>query len=97
MSTVTRREVSETSVMEPTLAGSYVETVLEQTHLWRCDGCGLVWEKRWHAQSCEERGHARSFDQGPYGVRYVENGRPVGNLRWYRRSAVRRERVGVAA
>lgn len=96
MSTVTRREANPTAIMTPTLDGGYVEHTIEAAHAWRCDGCGLVWEKRWHAEACEERGHVPSFQQGPYGVKYVENGQPVGDLRYYQRSAIRREALASA-
>lgn len=94
MSTVTMREARGTSWMTPTLDGGFVEAHEEKAHAWRCDGCGLVWEKRWHAETCESRKHITSFEQGPYGVSRVENGKLVGNLKWYTRRAIRREKVG---
>ena len=97
MSNVTKREIAATEIMEPMLDGSFREATIDKSHNWRCDGCGLVWEKRWHAETCESRSHRASFEQGPYGVRYVENGRPVGDLKWYTRRAVRREKVEVVA
>jgi hypothetical protein len=96
MSKSTFVEASETAVMEPTITGTYVERTVKSA-LWRCEGCGLVWEKRWHAETCESRGHKDRFAQGPYGVQRMENGKLVGTLHWYERRAVRRDRVAVSA
>ena len=97
MASVTRLEESATAFMEPLMDGSYREETNETAHLWRCDGCGLVWEKKWHAATCEQRRHVSSFPQGPYGVAGVVNGRPVpfpgGEIRYYTRRAVRRDVV----
>jgi hypothetical protein len=46
VSTVTRREARPTEIMEPTIDGGYVEYTIDQAHAWRCNGCGLVWEKQ---------------------------------------------------
>jgi hypothetical protein len=97
MSNVTRREQAATEMMTATMSGNYEPHTLEYAHLWRCDGCGLVWQKRWHAETCEGRGHKTSFQQGPYGVQRVENGKAVGTLTYYTRQAVRREKVEVMA
>lgn len=93
MASVTRLEERPTAIMEPLMDGGFVESTIEHAHLWRCDGCGLVWQKRWHAETCAERGHKPSFEQGPYGVTHVVNGRLMGNPRYYTRSAVRRDRT----
>ena len=94
MSKVVPAGNSSTSVMEPTLSGAYVERTYDCT-LWRCEGCGRVWDKRWYAESCEGRGHVNSFDQGPYGCTGMVNGVPQGNLRWYTRAMIRRDPVPV--
>ena len=94
MSSVTKRNPITTRWMTPLINGGFVEAS-EQAHEWRCDGCGLVWDKRNHAQDCEKRGHLAHWEAGPYGVTYVLNGVPQGNLRWYPRDAIRRERVEV--
>lgn len=89
MATPIRLERSATVVMEAYTDGSYHEYTVEGAHLWGCPICKLVWEKKWHAETCESRGHVSSFEQGPYGVARIENGRPVGNLHYYTRRAVR--------
>jgi hypothetical protein len=90
VSTVTRRGKCETAAMEPTVTGNYYERSYEG-YLWRCDGCGLLWTKRWHAETCESRGHKTMFKQGPYGCTGVVNGVMQGNLTWYDRVSVGRE------
>lgn len=89
---VTRRERRTVETMDALLSGGYVEHQYEG-HLWRCDGCGLVWEKRGFAEGCAARGHVAHWMAGPYGVTYVLNGVPQGNIRYYPRDAVRREPV----
>jgi len=62
-------------IMEARLSGDADVTYIERSiegYAWACDGCGLLWEKKWHAEKCESRGHVKSFDQR-YGG-YVENG-----------------------
>lgn len=86
-----RMERASTIVMEPHADGSYHEHTIQGAYLWKCSECGLVWEKKWHAESCTQRSHVESFEQGPYGVQGVVNGQPVGNLYWYTRRAVRRD------
>jgi hypothetical protein len=90
---VTRCEERPSTFMTPLMDGGYAEHTAEQAHAWRCDGCGLVWEKRWHAETCTKRGHKTSFVQGPYGVRGVENGKLIGTPTYYTRRAIRREQV----
>lgn len=92
---ITRLERVDTAFMEPHLAGDslhYVETT-EEGYLYRCDECGLVWEKKWHARECAGRGHKTSFEQGPYGRCWIENGRMMGSPVYYTRRAVRRDPV----
>lgn len=85
MSTVTRltdRPITH-EIMEPHLSGDsvyYHEESIEGC-AYRCNGCGLMWAKRWYAETCEKRGHKTSFDQvytyRPEGFlthgRYAEN------------------------
>ena len=42
-----------------------------EVSLTACSSCGLLWDRKWQAESCEERGHVESFPQH-YGG-YVEN------------------------
>jgi hypothetical protein len=42
-------------------------------HLWGCVGCGLVWDRRWHAEQCEDRNHVTRWEQ-KYGGRIGANG-----------------------
>jgi hypothetical protein len=90
MSNVTQREQVEATMTEPLIDGGYQERTY-RGFAWRCDGCGLVWEKRHQAQGCEGRNHQGRYEAGPYGG-YVENGRHVGG-RYYPRAALRREVV----
>jgi hypothetical protein len=30
---------------------------------YACTGCGLVWGRKWYAETCEERKHATKFPQ----------------------------------
>jgi hypothetical protein len=53
-------------------------------YAWSCDGCGLIWEKRWHAEGCAERSHAPSFAQH-YGG-YTENGQHKGGTSYTRQA-----------
>jgi hypothetical protein len=96
MSKITQLERTRVGTLGPLLEGGYVESSY-QRYLWRCDLCGLVWDRKDYAQGCAERGHRASFEQGPYVVATVENGesKPFrgGTLRYVTRRAVRRDRV----
>jgi len=78
----------DTAAMVPHFTGaelsvSYHEERYEG-YLWACDSCGLVWERKWHADECGERGHVLSFSQR-YGG-FVENGVWQGGSEYVRRS-----------
>jgi predicted amidophosphoribosyltransferase len=92
MSSVTKRGRVQTEAMEPLLSGGYSQRQYEG-YSWRCDGCGLVWEKRNQAADCERRGHKPAYQAGPYGRCWIENGQLRGNPVFYPRRAIRRERV----
>lgn len=49
---------------------------------WGCDSCGLIWEKKWHAESCSQHGHQPRFEQH-YGG-YVVNGQHRGGTSYTR-------------
>lgn len=55
-------------VMEPRLSGEFVsyDEKTVTSNVYRCDGCGNLWAKRWYADTCGERGHRNSFDQKYY-------------------------------
>ena len=89
---VTRRERIETTAMEPLLDGGVRERTYD-AYAWRCDTCGLVWEKKHQAQDCTARGHKSRYQQGPYGNCWIENGVLRGNPIFYTRVAIRREPV----
>ena len=55
-----------------------------------CTGCGLVWSRKWQAESCEERGHVRQFEQRYGGI--VENNIHKG-YKAYTRYAVGRDKA----
>jgi len=96
MSKVAKRERIETETSEPLLDGGYQTRCYEQ-FAWQCLGCGLVWPRKSHAANCESRDHAVSFEDGPYGVTHVENGRLMGNPHWFTRRALRRDKPTEAA
>lgn len=56
---------------------THYEEVTVEKNPWKCMECGLVWQTKHEAEECEGRKHAESYTKR-YGVRYVENGRPVG-------------------
>jgi hypothetical protein len=92
---VTRIEMGEevdVELMEPLLDGTYAEATVKG-HAWKCNECGRVWDRRWVASQCAGRGHSDTITFGPYGVRYVENGLPVGELKYYTHSCLRREKA----
>jgi len=100
MSFVTVQESITTGVMQARLVGdssvAYVETDY-QGNAWRCEGCGLVWEKRWYAETCDKRDHKPSFVQryfrpgsGPMGNATV-NGVYQGTVSEYTRQSLRRD------
>ena len=62
-------------------------------HLWGCMGCGLVWDRKWHASDCEKRNHVVRWAQR-YGGR-VENGVHKGG-RSYPRIARARNKAIIA-
>jgi hypothetical protein len=98
MSNVKQMEHIETAFMTPILHGttmSYREDSGD-AHAWQCLGCGLVWEKRWHAESCETRKHVPSFAQHYYSGGAVVNGVYTGRKSTYTRKALRREPIGGA-
>lgn len=82
-----RMEKSATDYMEPMLHG-YVQRTAEYASAWKCSDCGLVWQKKWYADTCGDRGHKSAFQQH-YGG-YVLNGKYVGGTS-YTRQALRRE------
>jgi len=63
-------------------------------HLWGCVGCGLVWDRKWHATNCEDRKHVARWEQRYGGI--TENGVHKGG-RTYPRIARGRRRDIVAA
>ena len=81
----------QSEIMSPMMDGSYQERTTKGFS-WQCADCGLIWEKRWHAETCGDdgRNHHASFAQGPYGVTYVLDGVPQGNIKYYTRFAIGR-------
>ena len=99
MSKVTIQEPILTGVMQAHVSDRSV-TFAEasyQGNAWRCEGCGLVWEKRWHAETCDKRDHRTSFVQqyfrpgpGPMGNAIVD-GVYQGKVLEYTRQSIRRD------
>lgn len=52
-------------IMEPRILGEdvYYSEKPVTTHIYRCDGCGLLWNKRWYADTCGERKHISVWAQ----------------------------------
>lgn len=71
---ITKRELTDCPFMEPYTDGSFVATS-EVGNAWRCDGCGLVWDRKHYAQFCSTRGHKIMWERG-YGATMVVNGVP---------------------
>jgi hypothetical protein len=92
MAVVTKLEKITKDSMVPTISGGFVEQEYEG-YAWRCEGCGLVWTRRSHAEQCESKGHVDHVVYGPYGVVAVENGKLVGEPKYYTHYAIRRDKV----
>ena len=94
MSKVLRLDKVEAETMVPHFTGEALEVhwVPEDItpNSYGCAGCGLVWSRRWQAETCEERGHVSQFDQR-YGGRF-ENGVHKG-FTAYTRYAIRRSKA----
>jgi hypothetical protein len=86
----------EHEVMEARLSGSDSLTYIEKTvsgNAHKCVECGLVWAKRWHAETCASRNHETAFVQRyaykPEG--YATNGKVAWNS--YTRYALGRDKA----
>lgn len=91
-------EAVNTATMEPYLAGDGLEWHEEDitTRTWRCNTCGLVWDRRHRAVSCAQRGHVARFeDRYPYQIQTAYGPRVAYNT--YTRVALRRDRAEVKA
>lgn len=88
MSAVRQAERIETTIMEPLYDGGFREASARKC-AFVCQGCGLVWAIRWHAETCEQRRHAASWQQ-EYPKGPIVNGRP-SRIDSYPRVALRRE------
>ncbi len=92
-------EKEEMTFMEPMLDGSYTEVEVEK-YPWKCKICGLVWQTREDAENCPyelkppfcpvKPPHFPTYKR-MYGVRYVENGSPRGNIYTVDFKAMRKE------
>jgi len=81
---VTKINEIEHQVMEPRVTGdsvSYIEKTIKG-FAWMCEGCNLVWAKRWYAETCSDRNHKPEFEQH-YGG-YIENGARKGGTSYTR-------------
>ena len=87
MSSIVRVGRVSTSMMEPNMM-SEVDIWREvgiEANTYGCTGCGLVWDRKWYAEQCEDRNHAHTWEQR-YGGR-IENERHVG-YKAYSRTAL---------
>jgi len=87
---ITRCERIKAGAMSPTLSGGYVEIEYDG-YAWKCDGCGLVWNRQGYASTCADRGHVEQFESQLYGVTHVINNVPQGRPHSFTRYALRRE------
>ena len=65
----------------------YAHRDIEAT-TYACTGCGLVWTRKWHAESCEEREHATRFPQH-YGWKANAYGKYFPSQTFVRRAVAR--------
>jgi len=93
MAKVVRMGKVDTTMMVPRFTGVElnVHWISEdiKPNSYGCTACGLIWSRKWQAESCEGRGHVREFDQ-KYGG-YVENNIHKG-FKAYRRYAIGRDK-----
>lgn len=89
MSTVSKLERIAVEVQEALYEGGH-RAATANKHAWKCDGCGLVWPMRWHAQDCEARGHVTTFSQEYHSGSLDAYGKPYPP-RIFTREALRRE------
>jgi hypothetical protein len=78
-----KRHKTESEASLPRLDGGW-DVIRYDCYAWECPGCGLVWEKRWYAETCAKRGHPLEWEQR-YGG-YVENGVHGGYTAYKRRA-----------
>lgn len=83
-------EAIQAAVMEPDMHGTYREVGVAK-HAHMCLACGLVWQIKWHADTCGDRGHKAAWKQR-YCAGTVINGKPEFET-FYDRIALRREPV----
>ena len=78
----------ETGNIEPDIFGNYQERSYV-AYEWMCTDCGLVWTRKWHAETCAERKHVshwlQRYPKGP-----IVNGKP-SRVDEYPRDAIRRQ------
>lgn len=92
MSAIRKLETVAHQIMEPHLSGdslTYHEAEIESP-AYQClaPNCGLVWAKKWHAETCEQHGHRPTWQQ--MYCQGVENGQPIKPV-YYPRYALRRD------
>lgn len=99
MATVTRLERITITVMEPNLCGDTLNYYEKETggSAWRCDECGLVWDRKSYAEGCADRGHKTNFEQTYYGRGALVNGVFTGTVTTYERRPIRQDGIRVAA
>jgi hypothetical protein len=90
MSAIRPMNTTDHAVMEPLYDGGFRETTIT-SRSYQCLGCGLVWAKRWHAETCEERRHVATWQQR-YVTGPIVNGRPYAE-RFYPRYAIERAQL----
>ena len=75
MSNIVKLDVVETEMMEMRFSGVELNVSYEQVGIqsnsYGCTGCGLVWDRKWYAEQCEDRNHVSKWEQRYGGI--VEN------------------------
>lgn len=84
------RKVGKTSTRMMEMRGweeVYYSEVGIQANTYACTDCGLVWDRKWYAETCEDRNHISTWEQ-KYGGR-IENGRYIGYTAYVREAIYR--------
>ena len=92
MSAIRLSEKIDVEFMEPRIDGNslYYVPITHTVHLWKCDGCGLVWPTKNQANDCTKRGHKERYQQG-YGGYVDDRGYHPKDV--YTREAIRRDNL----
>ena len=89
MSNIVKLNTVDSSMMEMRVSGHDMNVTYEEVHIqantYACVGCGLVWDRKWYAETCEKRNHVSKWEQR-YGGIFENNIHK--NYRAYTRTAL---------